>query len=208
MATWDTSIPAIANDLSSDLTKIKDNFGILATAWNGDHQNLATDGSGSTYHEKVTLPVGTATKVSGAGILYTKDTGGISELFYRNDNGVSGDEVQITSGPGAAGGADVFCVFDGSSASPITPSNYKNASSVTRTADGAFTINFDSNLNGTDYVVQITASSGSVNYITHTHGYNRLADSFSFTVYRSLATGGTPGLYNSRDINVAIFRNG
>lgn len=48
-------------------------------------------------HKKVTLPEGAAPAATvGEGYLYTKDVGGITELFYREDLDAGGTEIQVT----------------------------------------------------------------------------------------------------------------
>lgn len=62
--------------------------------WNADPVSGGTGTAGVTLSEQASAPATAA----GEGAIYTKDTGGQPELFYREES--NGDEVQITKGGG------------------------------------------------------------------------------------------------------------
>jgi hypothetical protein len=104
MATWTPGSPVLGDTISQSFSNIRDNWAVLANAWNGDHQSLTGDGTASTRHNKVTMPAnaGAIGATPGIGKLYTKDVGGgVIELVYEDE---AANETQIT---GNATQADV-----------------------------------------------------------------------------------------------------
>jgi len=70
-------------------------FDASAKAWRMLNPSAKTDAKHTTV--SVHLPEGSAASTAGSeGALYTKDTGGQPELFYREES--DGDEIQMTSG--------------------------------------------------------------------------------------------------------------
>jgi hypothetical protein len=96
MATWTPGAPVLGDTISQSFSNIRDNWAVLANAWNGDHQTLTSDGTSSDQHLKVTMPVnvGAIGATPGIGKLYTKDVGGgVVELVYEDE---AANEIQIT----------------------------------------------------------------------------------------------------------------
>lgn len=98
MATWTPGSPVLGDTISQSFSNIRDNWTVLANAWNGDHQSLTGDGTASTQHLQVTLPAnaGAIGATPGIGKVYTKDVGGgVIELVYEDE---AGTEIQLTKG--------------------------------------------------------------------------------------------------------------
>lgn len=98
MATWTPGAPVLGDTISQSFSNIRDNWAVLANAWNGDHQTLTSDGTSSDQHLKVTMPVnaGAIGATPGIGKLYTKDVGGgVVELVYEDE---VANEIQLTNG--------------------------------------------------------------------------------------------------------------
>lgn len=140
MGTWSVIVPAIANDISSDLTSIKGNFEVLATAWSGDHVALTGNGSTSVYHDKVSLVAQAAPgQGSSEGRVYC-DSGNGYDLHYAypTDEGTN-TTVRLTRGGSAVGGAYAYGTQRYSSAFSNQLCNSKNITSITGLNTAALT---------------------------------------------------------------------
>lgn len=153
MATWDPAAPALADDIASDLGKMRDNFAIIGTAWSGDHEPLATNGTDSQKHLKLTMPALAAdpARADSTGFLYTKNSGGgvlDTDLYYQDSANLA-RVVQLTKGGKSIGAESVWAFGNAHSWDTVTGvvTNGKNVTSITRTNDNAHsyqsvTVNF------------------------------------------------------------------
>jgi hypothetical protein len=143
------TIPAANDILALSQAQILENFSQLETQFSVDHDSLLA-GAATGKHLKVTLPERAAPATgAGEGAIYTKDTAGQPELFYREES--NGDEVQLTSMGMASGGyVKGFVFFDSTGAIQGTAFNI---ASVTRTGTGVYNIVFTNNLTDANYVV-------------------------------------------------------
>lgn len=91
--TWDSSYessPANGQNVKQGAARIRENKVDIRERLTIDHQfgNEASTSSNSGYHKKVTLIEGSnPTVVANAGILFTKDVSGVTELFYMDSAG-------------------------------------------------------------------------------------------------------------------------
>jgi hypothetical protein len=92
---WDEASPAGSSALSSGDDAIRQLKLDVRERLNTDHYYPATDVANTGYHRQVTLPEGAdPASVANAGIAYTKDVSGRTELFYEDDTGA---KLQLTS---------------------------------------------------------------------------------------------------------------
>jgi len=209
MADWDPAVPAIANDISTDISTMSSNFGVIATAWSGDHVALTGDGSGSVNHDKVSLVAqAVATPAASVGILYC-DSGNSNDLYFAYPTGGTYSTARLTQSGNTAGGADVFCTFDGTSASPITPSNSKNVTNVTKSATGQYVINIPAGiLSDANYTAIIQPKPSDTLSVPYVISQTKTATTLSFNTVKHPYAAKTAANYDSPDVNVVIFRNG
>ena len=109
-----------------------------------------------TANNGIILTEGTAPSTpASTGVLYTKDTSGQPELFFREES--DGDEVQLTSGGSPAGGsATTDYVIKGwssvtySGGTPTLQDSY-NVSGITDTTTGQLQVSWDTDFASTNY---------------------------------------------------------
>lgn len=131
--TWDVSKPAGNRSLSLGDDDIRELKRALDERLNEDHVK-PSDESGVTtvgYHRKATLieQSSNPATVTDAGILYTKDVSGATELFYKD---AAGNVLQLTSGGKIMGlGTDVYRTGDKLlSSNTTTPSGWVDQSAT------------------------------------------------------------------------------
>lgn len=211
MTDWSTSIGALGNDISTDLTTINNDFKIVKTIWDGDHTALSGTGTSSTTHAKVTLPARTVPATPTAqGILYTKAVSTATELFYLDP---AGNEAQITSGGSIGVGTHIFANVNGAETltapnTELTLLNSRGVSTFKRTAAATFEVTFTTPFtapNATSYVALIEAYSkgtGTANFV-EVHTVVKTAEKVTFKTYKSSSTS-----YNPTNLSILILRNG
>jgi len=135
MSLYNPNIPQPGDRPSDSQTQILQNFQTLDTVFTVDHVAFSL-GINPGKHKQVTFdtvhpagaPAGTES------VLYTKNVGGVPELFWRN----SVAEKPISPG---AGSLFAWCVWNGGLAGANPPINGFNVANVNRTGVGAYTIN-------------------------------------------------------------------
>ena len=148
---YNAGIPVASTSPSLFPALAQANWTRLEAIITADHQFNASIAANDGYHNlvhmqvPVTLPTGAAANL---GRLYVKTAGSYVQLFYMDSNG---REFQITPGILAA------VNFNGTGAvGAQTIRSQTNVTSVMKTATGAYTINFTSPINDTNYVVSLT----------------------------------------------------
>jgi len=206
---YDSSKPANNELLDNVASVIRANQDAVETTIAVDHNSMGTTNDGK--HKQVTLPeLATKPDASGTtdvGYVYTKNDGSKTELFFEDEDA---NEVQITKGGSPLGGADVFCVFDGSTAGAnpktLTPSNSRNVTNVTRTAKGSFTVNFTTALTDANYTATVFAKGSSASHVAFVDTMTKAAGTLSFTLKDHSFTTSATNTFNGTDINVVVFR--
>ncbi len=152
--TYNPSIPAINTRIDQTYNLITTNFTQLNNIFANDHYewNFITAGDRG-LHRKTTLLEQGADPAAGAnrGEVYTKDVGGITELFYRYDTSANpaGRIIQLSCVKG-------WCRFNGSTLA-ITDQN--NVATITRPGGspvGVYSVNFTRPLGNANYSVLVT----------------------------------------------------
>lgn len=156
---YDPNVPNFNTSPGLFPSKCNTNFARLQTIVNADHMfndsAAATDG----IHKQVTLLTRDApgALAVGDGILYTKLVTGVSQLYFYNGT----TDMAVT--PAVSVGATVkACVnFDGTSAVGAQSMRSQfNVSSVMKTDDGTYTINFATPLTDDAYIVLLCGMRG------------------------------------------------
>lgn len=158
--TFNAAVPLNSDSPAIFPAQNQTNMARLQTLLGADHQFNLTAAANDGYHNLVHL---TQQAPSGAlaatGRLYVKSAGGLIQLFYMDD---AGREYRLTPGIIAAVNFD----GRGAIAAPQTiRGTALNVTSVMKTAQGAYTVNFTTPIANSDYIVQVTgmrATSGSV----------------------------------------------
>jgi len=133
----------IANDaITFALIDDDGDFGLFTGDWSFNEIALVEDTAPST--------------AASEGKIYTKDTGGQPEIFFREES--NGDEVQITKGGKVKGVADAWVNFTGATA---TVNDSFNVDSVTRNSAGNYTITWTTDFADTNYCLVLTSTSTS-----------------------------------------------
>lgn len=151
--TFYANIPQSTDRPSQSQGQILSNFGTLNTIFGIDHITF-TEAENRGYHNQLTMQEQAAdpAAIGDAGYVYTKDTAGITELYYRYDSSATpnGRIIQLST-------IKAWCRFDGTLATPIAITDGINVTNVTKTAPGRFTINFTNSLGNANYAVLVTA---------------------------------------------------
>ncbi len=218
--TWQASKPATNEKIGDISGIITGNWEAIENAWNGDHETLTGDGTSSTNHDKVSLVAqAAATPAASVGILYC-DSGNSNDLYYAYPTGGSYSTARVTQGGSTPGGADVFCMFNGTSSTPITPGNsygVHGTSLVTKVGTGHYKVNFATAFSDANYTAIIQPSyTGSTNLWYTIKSVVKNASYLEFTIhsfYLYLKGGSdyyvrTSGATDVADINVVAYRNG
>lgn len=156
--TFNAAVPLNSDSPSIFPGQNQTNMARLQTLLGADHQFNLSAAADDGYHNLIHL---TQQAPSGAlaaiGRLYVKSTGGFVQLFYMND---AGREYQVTPGIIAA------VNFNGTGAlGAQSIRSTLNVTSVIKTGNGAYTVNFTTAIANANYIVQCTGmrnSSGSV----------------------------------------------
>ncbi|RLG29497.1 hypothetical protein DRN98_08325 [Methanosarcinales archaeon] len=131
MATWDKTKPSGSDSISQGDDIIRNDKEYLEDTLSRDHNFPGTYGVDAGEHKKVTLREQSADPSSSSdkGILYTKDVGGVTELFYIDSSGnvkqltsggklnVESDEAVLLTGDQTIGGVKTF------SSIPVLPAS-------------------------------------------------------------------------------------
>ncbi len=153
---YTSNVPQANQAIATTQPIIQANFGFLAASIGQEH-NFNAAGSGTdTYHLKASMP----SQADPAGALTAPITG----VYY-----VSGGKAKYYNNTQVGGAllmpilaATNFSVGAGPTFTITLRSSY-NISSVTRTAEGKYTVAFTNNLPNTDYLVQLTGMRGGNN---------------------------------------------
>lgn len=149
--TFNPSVPLNSDSPSIFPAQNQTNMGRLQTLLGADHQfNLsaaADDGYHNLIHMTQQAPAGV---LAATGRLYVKSVGGRIQLFYMDDTGA---EYQIS--PSMAIRAAVNFVGTGAVGAQVIRSQF-NVTSVVKTANGAYTVNFTTAMPDANYIVQAT----------------------------------------------------
>jgi len=126
------NIPNANDILAISQGQIKENFSQLQTQFSVDHDSLLAGGA-TGKHFKLTMPEQSSDPTTGAdeGVLYTKDSGTETDLYYRTEN--NGLIRKISNMINA------YVVFTGATGVVV---DSHNVSSVTRSAAGRYVVNF------------------------------------------------------------------
>lgn len=174
------NIPQPGDRPSDSQSQILQNFQTLDTVFTVDHVAFSL-GVNPGKHKQVTFDTNhpAAAPAGTESVLYTKNIGGVPELFWRN----SVAEKPISPG---AGSLFAWCVWNGMLGGANPPINGFNVANVNRTGFGAYTINFTnpmvSGLAGA-ILVQGALSHVGVTYVASGPGFVsvQFAGSFSGT---------------------------
>lgn len=154
--TFNPSVPLNSDSPSIFPAQNQTNMSRLYTIVDADHQfNLATD-TNDGYHKIIHMTIqAPGGGVTSTGQSYAKTSAGRVHQFYMDDTGA---QYQIT--PTMPIRAAVNFSSSGSRR------GYYNVSSVTKHADGDYTVNFATPLPDTNYIVQVTGMRDSKLIIT------------------------------------------
>lgn len=92
-------------------------------------------------------------------------------ILYSKDDGTGRSEgyaIDPSSKISHLTGIKAWCRFVGNAASPITPTDGFNVTSITHAGVGSYTVNFINDLQNADYAVFMMSSSGTPNMIVST----------------------------------------
>lgn len=203
--TYDASIPLAGDSPALFPAQSQQNYQVLQTIIGKDHQfNLTpAGGDNSGYHNIVhMIPQSIPALVAGNGQLYVRLTGGLIQLFYMDD---AGTEYQIT--PKSATNIVAAVNFNGIGGASIRGTAL-NVSSVTRTGEGKYTVNFTTPLSSNNYIVQLTGMRDATDDISNGQvaGNATYGNSVSTSSLKIQFNGGTSSLRDVLMGNVIVYQ--
>jgi len=102
---YNNNVPLGGQTLGETQSPIRTNFSLIQQLITQDHYDFNTGNQGK--HKFVHLPQTTVPgTAANEGVVYTKDVGGITELFYQRES--NGTEIRLTGGTNAANGYAYF----------------------------------------------------------------------------------------------------
>lgn len=144
---FNPNIPQSTDIPSQSQGEILTNFQQLNTVFDIDHvpfndATVADRGKHdqSTYIELAVDPTTAVDEVA----VYSKDQGGVAELFYRRESN------------GAVGQLTIFKAWASFTGSPVAIQDSFNISGIVRNAAGNWTVSFTNNLPNANYAVLVT----------------------------------------------------
>ncbi len=158
--TYERDIPDAPNNPSADQPDMKINTNSIDSLIGVDHysfnQNLGGLHKQSVYQERTPIPSTIPTTAVDQGAVYTKESNGTTNLFFRAES--NGQEIQLTNaqsiGSPLIGALASFPAFGQAPGAIVATYSY-NIASITKVATGRYTIVFTNNLPSANYIVTI-----------------------------------------------------
>lgn len=188
---YDKTYPNPSDPPRNDVQTMQNNALAIYNIWDKDHYTF--DGADPGFHRQMRLPVRNAagaqtdpqcTIYSASGTAST-----VSDGRLRNQNGIF--PLNCTR---------AFAVFNGTAASPITPGNSFNVTSITRTATGLYAVVLPAGtVTGTSFCVNVSASSDGSGSVLNANYDITGAGTFTIATYRP-----TFSLQNANSVSFTV----